>query len=367
MQANEDYVDYVFKYLHENPEPNLEEYETSRFLADELIKIGYNVEKEVGITGVIGTLDSGKSGPTLGIRADMDALPFDINGEKKYIHACGHDAHCAIVLSAAKIIAKEGISKGKLKIIFQPAEETLQGAKLMIKSNRLNDLEELIGIHLRPAFETKLGEANSAVYHAAAHRIKAVIKGKPAHSARPNLGINTIEAATLAVIAVNTIKIDPMVPHSAKATTINSMGSAHNIIPDKTQVVFDLRAQKNETMGDLIEKVKTAISNSVKSINAEVEIEDISDGPAAEYDEEMIKLAESAINEVLGKVNNPIISPGSEDFHFFTKSYSLKSVYIGIGANLSPGLHHPEMSFDLNALKYGQNILKNMILKRLKN
>jgi len=113
MHENVNYVDFVFKFLHENPEPSLEEYKTSRFLADELIKFGYNVEKEVGITGIIGTLDSGNSGPILGVRADMDALPFDVNGEEKYIHACGHDAHCAIVLSTAKLIAEEGISKGK--------------------------------------------------------------------------------------------------------------------------------------------------------------------------------------------------------------------------------------------------------------
>lgn len=252
MQIKENYVDCVFNYLHENPEPNLKEYKTSRFLADELAKFGYDVEREVGITGVIGTLEGKKSGPTLGVRADMDALPFDIDGEKKYIHACAHDAHCAIVLSTAKIIAEQGIYRGKLKIIFQPAEETLEGANLMIESKRLEDLEELIGIHLRPVFETKLGEANSAVYHAAAHRIKAVIKGKPAHSARPHLGINTIEAATLAINAVNAIKVDPLVPHSAKVTTIRSLGSAHNIIPDKTQMVFDLRAQNNETMSELI-------------------------------------------------------------------------------------------------------------------
>ena len=121
-------------------------------------------------------------------------------------------------LSAAKTVAEKGISRGTLKIIFQPAEETFEGAKLMIESNALQDLEELIGIHLREMNELKLGEANSAVYHAAAHRIKAVIKGKPAHGARPHLGVNTIEAAALSINAVNAVKMDPLIPHSAKVT-----------------------------------------------------------------------------------------------------------------------------------------------------
>jgi amidohydrolase len=365
METDGSYADLAFKRLHQTPEPGLKEYKTSQFLADELVKFGYQVDRDVGATGVVGTLDSHHTGPVLGVRADMDALPFDINGQKRYIHACGHDAHCAMVLSAAKTVSEKGILRGKLKIIFQPAEETFEGAKLMIGSNTLQDLEELIGIHLREMDELRLGEANSAVYHAAAHRIKAVIKGKPAHGARPHLGVNTIEAAALAINAVNAVRMDPLIPHSAKVTQINSTGTAHNIIPDETHVVFDLRAQNNETMIDLIQKVKRAIVNSVGAIEAELALEDLGGALAAEYDDSMIKLAEEAIVDVLGNLKAPAVSPGSEDFHFFAKAYNLKSVYVGLGADPSPGLHHPEMFFDLSALEYGRKILEKMILKRL--
>ncbi len=361
----DDYTGWVFETLHRLPEPGLQEFETARFLAGELERFGYEVTSGVGETGIVATMESGVAGPVLGVRADMDALPFEVGGKIEHIHACGHDANCTMVLAAARAVAARGIARGKLKIIFQPAEETFLGARQMVASRLLDDLEELVGIHLRPAQELGFGRAVAAVYHAAAYRIRALVKGRPAHSAKPHLGINTIDAAALAVNAVNALRLDPLVPHSAKATTIRSLGTAHNIIPDRTEVVFDLRAQRNETMDELIQKVKNAVTGSVGTLGAEVEMEDIGGVPAAVYDPQIIATAEAAIAEVLGEADAPIINPGSEDFHVFTLTYGLKSAYLGIGADLKPGLHDPQMSFDHQALHHGRQILEKVVAKRL--
>lgn len=362
---NTNYVEEVFHHLHQIPEKKLQEYQTAQFIAGELKKFGYQVEEGIGETGVIGRLDSGKEGIVLGLRADMDSLPFVINDQVVDIHACGHDAHSAMVLAAAKGIAEQGISRGTALFIFQPAEESLEGAQLMVDTGKLNDLKELVGIHLRPLSDSRLGEASPAVYHTACHRIRVKIEGVPSHSARLHLGINTIEAAMLIISAVNAVRADPNISHSVKATRINTPGIADNIIPARTDVVFDFRAETDEVMSELKQKAGTAITNSASAIGATTEIESITSSPAAVYDEAMVQFVGETIEEILGKASEPAVTAGSEDFHVFTNSLDLNSAYIGLGADLTPGLHHPEMTFDVEALSHGQAILQRIVSKKL--
>ncbi|MBF0279021.1 MAG: amidohydrolase [SAR324 cluster bacterium] len=363
--SDSQYVKEVFHHLHRIPEKQLQEFQTSKFIAQELKKFGFHVEEGVGETGVIGRLDSGKEGTVLGMRADMDSLPFIIDDQPVDIHACGHDAHSAMVLAAAKNVAEKGISRGKAVFIFQPAEETLKGAQLMVDTGKLSDLEELVGIHLRPIHDTRLGEASPAVYHTACHRIRVKIKGVPAHSARLHLGVNTIEAAMLIINAVNAVRADPNVSHSVKATRINTPGLADNIIPPRTDIIFDFRAESDDVMEELKQKAETAISNGAQALGASTEIEFISSAPAAVYDERMVQFVGETIEELFGNTLEPAVTAGSEDFHIFTRALNLKSAYIGLGADLTPGLHHPEMTFDTKALGLGQELLQRIVFKKL--
>lgn len=360
-----EYVEQVFHYLHTIPEKKFQEFKTAKFIAEELKKFGFEVEEQIAETGVIARLRSSQEGPVLGVRADMDSLPYLIDGHEVDIHSCGHDAHSSMVLATAKSIAEEGIARGTAVFIFQPAEETLEGALGMIETQKLNDLTELVGIHLRPIQDAKLGEASPAIYHTACHRIQVKIHGKPAHSARPHLGINTIEAAMHAISAVNSIKIDPHMNASVKVTKINSHGLASNVIPDRTDVIFDFRAETDEIMEDLVKRVEFAITSSIQANGATSEVECLGSSPAAQFDEEMIKTAEEAIQETLGCVLKPGNTAGSEDFHIFTKKLGTKSAYLGLGADLAPGLHHPKMKFDIKALSHGHEVLKRIVLKRL--
>lgn len=364
--ADKDKIFKVFHDLHAIAEIGWEELKTSRYLKEALEKGGYEVTDNIGqTTGIIGVLKGSEPGPVFALRADMDALPFRINEKEVAIHACGHDAHCTMVLMAALEIAKHGIKRGTLKVLFQPAEEALGGAETMIDSGLLSDVDEMMGIHLRPIHEAKLGQATPALCHGSSYVVKTKIKGLAAHGARPHLGINVIDAGANIVNAINAIRLNPMIPHSVKTTKFIAGGLAHNTIPDEAEMIFDLRAQTNEAMEELIQKTQSAIENSATSIGAQVETYVNGGVPGAAYDEKMIEWAKKAIEKVLGEALDPIITPGGEDFHYYTTIGNIKTAYIGLGADLQPGLHHPDMKFNFDALVHGTKILAYSIFQRL--
>lgn len=356
------YVQSIFEKLHKIPEGGFEEIETSALLAKELYKMGYDVQTGVAKTGIIATLDSGKPGPVLGVRADMDALRHEVNGKVEYRHTCGHDAHSAMLLAAAKTLMEEGIERGKLLLIFQPAEEILGGARSMVESGKLKELTDIVGIHIRPVQECRVGEATSALWHAAAAPVSIYIQGLMSHGARPHLGINAAETAVLIANAIKMIEADPRIPYSIKVTKINTGEGAGNAIPDSASMYLDVRCQDNDEMEKIIEKLKDAIEHAAKATGAKVEY-NIAFKPGATYDPEVMQINAKAIRDVLGDEGllPDIVTPGSEDFHEFTRNLGIRAGYIGLGAGATPGLHHPDMTFDHQALDYGQLILEQVI------
>lgn len=365
--VKDNYVIDSYDYLHTIPEVGWTEFETSKFVASELKKFGYEVIENVGgKTGVIGILDSGVEGPIFALRADMDALEFEDEENGKYnVHACGHDAHTSMQLAAAKEIIKKGIGRGKLYLVFQPAEEVLGGAESVIDSGLIDEVEEMVGMHLRPIQEARFGYATPGLYHGAAYRIIANIKGLNAHGARPHLGVNAVDAAMLVVSAINAIRLDPAVAHSIKVTRVMAGGNTINLIPDSANIAMDLRAQTNEVMDSMIEKAKEAIYNSAKSIGAEAEIEFIGGVPAADYDKELLEEVRLSIVDVLGQALDPIVTVGGEDFHFYSRKQGIKTAYMGLGCDLEPGLHHPKMHFNKDALFTGADILVQLVERKL--
>lgn len=364
MDTLSERVALVYKTLHSIPEAGFEEVKTSAFLAEQLRAAGYVVQTGIGGTGVIGVLDSGSPGPVVGVRADMDALVHLIDGVATPIHSCGHDAHSAMVLVMAEEIAKTGLLKGKLKIIFQPAEEKLAGAEKLLAAGVMDDVDVLFGIHLRPKQNARLGEATPAVYFGASSIVEATMRGLTAHGARPHLGINAIDAAVAAVNHVNAIHLDPSLPWSAKVTRLLAGGSTANAICPEANLAFDLRAQENRLMDKLTEKVIKAIELGAASVGASVETTVKAGVPAAVYDEGLMNTARRAIECELGPTGVlPIeTTPGGEDFQVYAyKKASIRAAYIGLGCDLEPGLHMPDMHFALAALPIGVRILMRMV------
>ncbi len=368
MTGSKDLLYSVFEHIHENPELSLQETRTSGFLASLLKKSGYELTEGIGgTTGVLGVIDSGMPGPFLVLRADMDALPYVEEGKTVAKHTCGHDGHCAMVMTAAAYLAEQGIGRGKLGILFQPAEEVHGGAVMMSESGALDQVDEMIGLHIRPKDELSFGTASSALYHSAGGMCYITVKGREAHGARPHQGINAIECAAQIIQAVNSIKLDPRVSHSVKVTSISGGGLAANIIPQECKMVFDLRSQNNPVLEDMVEKMRAAAEGTAAAFGAELDIS-FRTYPAAEFDQEMVELMHRAIEKVLGegKDAGPIYSPGGEDFHQYRKKLpGVKTAFIGVGAEAVPGLHAVNMSFRHEALEHGADILIEAVKERL--
>lgn len=358
----------MYQTLHQMPELGLKEEKTSAFLAEALKRAGYEVQARVGGTGVVGTLRGEKPGPVLALRADMDALKHLIEGQECAIHSCGHDAHSAMVLCTAEQVAQHRLASGTLKILFQPAEEILVGALGLLDAGALDDVDTIVGIHLRPQQEARKGQATPALCHGASSRIETILKGLTAHGGRPHLGINVIDAAAAVVNAINAIRMNPVVPSSIKVTKLQAGGGAVNTIPDRAEMAMDVRAQDNQVMQELLRKAEAAIGHAAASVGAEAVTKVRPGLPAAEYTPEIVELAAEAIVAVLGKggLLPPLLTPGAEDFHFYKqRKPALQAGYIGLGCDLTPGLHHPEMKFDVSALGDGVSILQYIVERRL--
>ncbi|WP_318502505.1 amidohydrolase [Bacillus sp. T3] len=355
----------TFHELHALAEPSWEEKKTSAYIENLLRKAGLNVKTFNQHYGIIAEIP-GLTQHVVALRADLDALLQEVNGVVKANHSCGHDAHSTMVLYTALSIAASGfVPKQTLRFIFQPAEEKGEGALQMIKEGALNNVFSLFGIHLRPIFEIPPMKASPVIVHGSAGTVKGTIQGIQAHASRPQDGINAIEVAAMLVEKLRNVSLETDVPYSIKMTQLQVANEASNIIPGLADFSLDLRAQTNEVMDELQKKLTQIVSEVSTLSGAKINWKLADLVPAAIQNETAKKIATQAIVDILGKENIiPVCtSNGGEDFHFYTaKSKGLKATMIGLGCGLSPGLHHPEMTFHLDALLYGTKILTKTIL-----
>lgn len=358
----------IYHDLHQMPEIGFQEYKTSAYLAAAMEALGYTVSRNVGETGVVAFEKGEEEGPVMLLRADMDALPFVVGDESVSIHACGHDAHCAMLLAAASVL-KGKIRRGTLKFLFQPAEETLLGALSIIDAGVLDDVDIAVGLHIRPIQDIPFGTLCPGVKHSSTTFVKVVLNGRSAHASRPHLGVNTIEAAAAIINNIASIKMNPNVSWSCKPTIINGGGSASNIIPATTSIIFDIRSQCNEVMGTLLERFRKVVKSVAEAFEAETEILfPCGVVPAAILDEELTTEVAESIKKVVGseKLMPVLNNTGGEDFHYFAYKYpAMKAAYFGVGVGAEPGLHTPDMHFNLDGLQNGVDVIVDVTLKKL--
>jgi amidohydrolase len=357
----------IFEYLHTHPETSWKEENTTEYISNIVSDLGCKVTTFDDCTGVIAEI--GSESPKIGLRSDMDALWQEVDGSFKAMHSCGHDAHMTMALGTLMLLKEQKeLPKGTIRFIFQPAEEKGTGALKMLEKGAVDDLDYLFGVHLRPVQEVLNGHATPAILHGSSLSITGEIIGEDAHAARPHLGTNSIEVATSLVHEISLIHLDPMVPHSVKMTKLHAGGESSNIIPGKAEFSLDLRAQTNEIMDVLIENVKAAAASVAKFYNVDIHLNIANKLVAAIQNKEAESILAEAIADVVGKENldPPLVTTGGEDFHFYSvKRPNLKATMLGLGCDLKPGLHHPEMTFDRSALFTGVEILTDALLKTL--
>lgn len=362
-------VQNTFDHLHEHAEISWEEVETTSYIKQLLTEAGCRVTTFDDCTGVIGEYGNFESDlPVVGIRADIDALWQEVDGEFRANHSCGHDAHMSIVLGVLwKLKLQPQLADSvALKFIFQPAEEKGEGALVLAQKGVVDNVDYLFGIHLRPAQETPAGKASPVIIHGASASLTAEIKGDDAHGARPHLGHNAIEIAAQIVNMIGQIHLNPMFPHSVKMTSLHAGGKSINIIPGNATFSLDLRAQTNELMDQLKDQIDVILDSVRALYNTEIEI--LSEGGivAAITNDEAIDIMRRAIVRTLGDqgLADPLVTPGGDDFHYYKiHKPELKATMLGLGCGLSPGLHHPNMTFDHEAMMVGVDILYHAILE----
>lgn len=355
--------------LHAIPEWGYEEVKTSAYIKEKLEARAIEVER-VTETGLVATLTGAAPGLNVGLRADIDALPFPATGGGTcYIHACGHDGHTTMGLWTLLLLEElQLVKRGSVRGIFQPAEEKLTGAKAMIKAGAAVGLDEFYGVHIRPIQELKVGQAAPALWHGGSTMAEVIFKGQTAHGARPHLGKSALDAAALAIMGVNSVWVNPAEQWSAKATRLHCGGAQANFIPDKAEMSLDIRAATNPLMEELLKKVQAACEGAAGMTGCTAEFVVRAAVPAAEYDEETVQRLGTAIKEVVGEENYvpPIITPGSDDFHDYKHADpQLKTAFLALGAGAAPGLHAPDMHFNIETLVYGTEILVRALAGRV--
>lgn len=364
LDEQQDQILQTYNDLHLLAEPSWQEEKTARYLRERLTEAGIAVKTFEGHHGFIAEI-AGDSEEVVALRADMDALVQEVDGVVRPNHSCGHDAHSTLALYSALAIRTAGVKPAKtIRFLFQPAEEKLGGALQMIKDGALQNVTKLMGVHLRPQIEVPFGKAAPAILHGSSTSLKGTITGLQAHGARPAFGKNVIEAASFLVQALQNIRLEAGCVYSVKMTQLQAGGETSNVIPDRGTFTLDLRAQTNEGMAELKKKTEHVITQTGELMGVGMEWNWRGVAPAATPNAEMIALARQAIGKVLGDehVTDVCVTPGGEDFHFYPLHHpEVASTMIGLGCGLKPVLHHPNMSFDTEALVYGAKILTTAI------
>lgn len=359
----------VFEHLHQIPEVGWQEHNTTAYIAEYLYKKGFRVRTFPDCTGLF--VEVGKGDLCIAVRTDIDALWQEVDGEFKANHSCGHDAHMTMIIGTMLLMQKLGFPSGiRFKFIFQPAEEKGSGALKLIDLGIMDDVNFLYGVHLRPIQEMADGFASPAIYHGASRFVEGRIIGEDAHGARPHLGHNAIEIGAKFIQEIQGIHLDPMVPYSAKLTRFLAGGSSGNIIPGKAAFSIDVRAQNNQTIDALYSKIE-AIADSLSRLHdVKILLEIMGNTAAARVCAAAKESMKSAIIDTIGKEKliDPVVTSGGEDFHFYTlKRPDIQATMLGLGCGLTPGLHHPQMIFNREAMYTGIEILTKTVINTAKS
>ncbi|MBM7633183.1 M20 peptidase aminoacylase family protein [Geomicrobium sediminis] len=348
----------MFEYLHQNPEMSNEEVNTTAFLKKVIEESGIKVKTFDDLTGLV--VDVGSGGPVVALRADIDAVYQEVDGEWRPNHSCGHDAHMTMVLGVLfKLLERKSLDR-TYRFIFQPAEEKGTGALALIEKGVVDDVDILFGMHLRPIQELRAGEFAPAIQHGAARFINGTIRGEDAHGARPHLTANSIQVGMDLFQQLNSMQINPMHPYSAKLTTFHAGGKSPNIIPGSATFSIDVRAQTNETMEEVIAHIERFRSSLETLHNVQIELTTSANVAAAVISTQAEQALSEAIVTTVGQesLKPRLVTTGGDDFHFYTiKNPELKATMLGVGCDLSPGLHHPHMTFDHKQMEPAIKIL----------
>lgn len=326
-KKTEQYVINTRRYFHKYPELSWQEVKTSDKICQELEQMGIPYTR-VCKTGVIGVIEGKKGKPVIGIRADIDALAVKESTNLEFqscsegvMHACGHDAHIAMLLGAAKILSEHKDElECTVKLIFQPAEEFIKdsGAKHLILVDEMQDVDNIVAVHIWNNLDAGSISVEAGPRLSSADTFKIEVIGKGGHGAMPNQTIDPIVTASTLVSKLQTVasrEISPMEPFVLSICSFNA-GSSANIIPDKAVMEGTTRTFSNEIRESMPNIMERIISKTCESFNAKYNFEYYPGTPPTINEEKSSKIAEGAVKKILGEAGVEKLPPSmiGEDF-----------------------------------------------------
>ncbi len=353
--------------LHRIPELAFEEVKTAAYVAKALADMGLPVDTGIAGTGVIGLLETNRPGPVVMIRADMDALPITECTGLEYcslhegcMHACGHDAHMAILLATAKVLtAMRGSLRGTVKFLFQPAEEYPGGAKPMIEQGALESpaVDYCMGLHVWPATPSGMVDVKSGPLMAAMDRFDVTIHGRGGHAAKPHECVDALEIGTQAVGALQRIisrKVDPVQPALLTVAMFRA-GHAFNVIAETANFGGTLRTFDRDIRNRWEERIRQVLGGVCGSMGATFDLDFIHGYPPVINDPAMTDIVRRAAVAAVGEQNVREATPtmGGEDMAYFLERVPGCFFFLGTGYEGGQSIHNPAFTVDEKALPIG--------------
>lgn len=365
MSISQSYLEEEFKWFHSHPELSFEEFETTKRIKELLVDIGIEVLDLPLKTGLVAIIRGKKSGPTIALRTDIDALPITEKTSLEYkslhsnvMHACGHDFHLTSVYGAAvQLYENREELRGNVKIIFQPAEEIFSGALHVMGTDVLEDVEVIYGLHANPSLPVGTVAIKEGSVTASVDRFQIVLRGKGTHAAHPDQGIDPIIGTTQLVTALQSVisrNVNPFSTNLISVTHIKA-GTTWNVIPEDAFVEGTVRTLDATDRQFIKKRIYELTENIAQAFNLKSEINWIVGPPATKNDGKLAEFTIDIAKKSGLEVVKPADSLGGEDFAFYQEK--IKGMFILIGTGESYPLHHPEFQVDPAALLATSNLL----------
>ena len=367
--------------IHQHPELKFEENRTADLVAAKLEEFGIEIHRGLAKTGVVGTISNG-DGPSIGLRADMDALPLEEKNTFKHassnpgkMHACGHDGHTAMLLGAAKHLASSKNFKGTVNFIFQPAEEGGGGGELMIKEGlfEMFPVDSVYGLHNWPGMPAGIFGVGSGPIMASVDTFDLTINGRGGHAAMPDQCIDPIVIASQVVSALQTIPSRNTHPVDSVVISVTQIhaGDAYNVIPDSVQMHGTVRTFQPETQKEIPSSMLRVAEGVCAAYGGTCELNYMSGYPATINSVEETEISAKAVVDLLGEENiirNPTPSMGGEDFSYMLEARPGCYVWLGIGPGKGEGgcmLHSSRYDFNDDVLPIGASYWVKLVENEL--